>query len=45
MAVRKTVSACREEQRRVLEEALAAYERKGIIPAIERTTKELAELG
>jgi len=29
----------------VLEEALAVYERKGIVPSIERTRKALAELG
>ena len=34
-----------DEARPVLEEALAVYERKGIVPSIERTRALLAELG
>jgi tetratricopeptide (TPR) repeat protein len=33
-----------DEARQVLEEALAVYERKGIVPSIERTRKLLAEV-
>jgi tetratricopeptide (TPR) repeat protein len=34
-----------DEARPVLEEALAVYERKGIVPSVERTKQALAELG
>jgi hypothetical protein len=33
-----------EEARPILEEALAVYERKGIVPSIERTRARLAEI-
>jgi hypothetical protein len=35
----------RDEARSAYEEALAVYERKGIVPSIERTQTALAELG